>query len=208
MGTREDRITDFLKKLSSATPTPGGGSAAALTGSLAAALVTMVASLTVGKKAYQSVEAEMHAVLKEAAELRDRLMELVDRDTETFNRVMEAYKMPGETDAEKRIEKLQPALKQATEIPYQVAQGCYRTLELAEIVAIKGNKNAISDGGAAACLAEGALHAALLSVDINLAVITDESFRNEYARKREGLSQKAQAKRQAILRAIAAHLTR
>jgi formiminotetrahydrofolate cyclodeaminase len=204
-----DSISGFLDKLSAATPTPGGGSAAGLTGSVAASLVAMVAQLTLGKKSYQPVEAEMRAVLAEATRLRDELRALVDRDSDAFNDVMAAHKLPRETDAEKRVrqEKLQAVLKHATEIPYQTASRCYRALELAEIVTAKGAKSTVSDGGAAACLAEGALQAALLNVAINLAAISDEAFKSEYTYARERLSRQAQAKRHAIVQTIAERLT-
>lgn len=209
MPTCASSIATFLEELSGATPTPGGGSAAGLTGSIAASLVAMVAGLTIGKKAYQPVEAEMHAVLAEAIRLRDELRELVDRDSDAFNKVMIASKLPRQTDTERhaRQEQLQVALKHATEIPYQTASRCYRALELAEIVVTKGNKHALSDGGAAACLAEGALQAALLNVAVNVAAISDRAFKGEYVRERERLSRQAQAKRQAILRTIAERLT-
>jgi len=94
MPTRDERVSALLEQLSAATPTPGGGSAAALVGSIAASLVAMVAGLTVGKKAYQSVAHEMRYVLTEALNLRDELLACADRDSAAFNAVMAAYKLP------------------------------------------------------------------------------------------------------------------
>lgn len=206
--TRELRLIEFLERLAAATPTPGGGSAAGLTGSLAAALVAMVAALTLGKKSYQDVAPQMREILQEAQMLRDQLTDLIDHDAAAFAQVMAAAKLPKETEEQKRLrqEQLQQALQQATEIPYQTAQKCYRVLELAEIVVMQGNKNAASDGGAAALLAEGALQAALLNVDINLAQIADETFRSAYTHKRQALTPKARMKREAVWRAVAARL--
>ncbi len=208
MPTRDENVSALLEQLSAATPAPGGGSAAALVGSVAASLVAMVAGLTIGKKAYQSVEHEMRNVLSEAITLRDELLEFADRDSAAFNAVMAAYRLPKETEADRaeREKAIQTALRGATEIPYQTTLRCYRVLELAEIVTAKGNKNALSDSGAAACLAEGALQAALLNVTMNLSAISDEAFTNTYSQERERLSAQAHAKRQMILQMIAERL--
>jgi formiminotetrahydrofolate cyclodeaminase len=209
MSIRDEHLGALLEKLSAATPTPGGGSAAACVGSMAASLVAMVAGLTLGKKSYQAVEPEMRRVLAEATKLRHELLELADRDSEAFNAVMAAYRLPKETESDRaaREQAIQTALKSATDIPHQTARRCFRVLELAEIVVTRGNKSALSDGGAAVCLAEGALQAALLNVAINLATISDEAFKGEYVRERARLSRQAQAKRQAILRIIVERLT-
>lgn len=208
MPIRDENVFALLEKLSAATPTPGGGSAAAFVGSVAASLVAMVAGLTIGKKAYQSVEEEMCTVLAEATKLRDELLELADRDSAAFHAVMTAYKLPQETETDRatRENQIQSALKQATEIPYQTTLRCYRVLELAEIVTAKGNKNALSDSGAAACLAEGALQAALLNIAMNLAAISDEAFISKYKQEREKLLRQAQVKRQATLQLITKRL--
>ncbi|MCS7197582.1 MAG: cyclodeaminase/cyclohydrolase family protein [Candidatus Bipolaricaulota bacterium] len=204
MATRDENVFSFLTKLSAATPTPGGGSAAALVGSISASLVAMVAGLTLGKKAYQSVEHEMRSVLSEALTLRDELIDYADRDSAAFDAVMAAYQLPKENEVDRveREKAIQVALQQATEVPYQTALRCFRVLELAEIVVTKGNKNALSDGGTAACLAEGALQAALLNVAMNLSALADEAFRSKYSQARERLSAQAQAKRLMILQIV------
>lgn len=208
MPTHDETLFTLLENLSAATPTPGGGSAAAVVGSIAASLTAMVAGLTIGKTAYHAVESEMQRVLAEALKIRDELLELADRDSAAFNAVLAAYKLPRQTEADRatRAREIQSALKQATEIPYQTASHCYRVLELAELVITKGNKNALSDGGAAAYLAEGALQAALLNVAINLAAIPDEAFQSQYNREHKRLSHQAQAKRHAIVQALGEHL--
>ena len=208
MSLGDESLDALLEKFSAATPTPGGGSAAACVGSIAASLVAMVAGLTIGKKAYQSVEHEMRGVLSEAIKLRDELLECAERDSAAFNAVMAAYRLPKETEAA-RVEReyaIQSALKGATEVPYQTALHCSRVLELSEVVVTRGNKSALSDGGAAAVLAEGALQAALLNIAINLAAISDESLKSAYGRERERLAQQAHEKRAAILKTVAERL--
>ncbi len=208
MSIYDENLQALLEKLSAATPTPGGGSAAALVGSIAASLVVMVAGVTIGKRAYQPVEQEMRQVLAEATTLRDELVELADRDSASFNAVIAAYRLPQETESARaeRARAIQSALKGATEAPYQTALRCYRVLELAEIVVTKGNKSALSDGGAAAVLAESAVQAAVLNIAINLPAISDESVKGQYARARQQLAQQAQEKREKVFKTITERL--
>jgi formiminotetrahydrofolate cyclodeaminase len=204
MGTKSQTLEAFSQALSSSVPAPGGGSAAALTGSLAASLVCMVSALTIGKKAYLTVEAQMRKTLEEATQLRDQLLELIDTDTDAFNHVMACYKLPQGTESEKaeRQRRLQPALQRATEVPYQIAMRCYRVLELTEIAARQGNKNAVSDAGAGAILGEAALQAALLNVTINLKWITDAQFKSEFAKKRDELAHQARALHDELVKTV------
>lgn len=183
MAFKDRTIQQFLNELSSGTPTPGGGSAAALAGAFAAGLVCMVCNLTIGKRNYQSVEPEMKRILTEAQRCRDELLELSDRDAEAFESVMRAYKLPKET--------LEKALMEATRVPYRVAGICAKLLEFSEVLAARGNKNAVSDAGAAACLAEAALRGALLNVAVNLRLMEDQSFKEEYSKKSALLSHEA-----------------
>jgi len=184
-GTRKT-LGQFLEELSSAKPTPGGGAVAALAGSLAAALVAMVASLTTGKRG-AGVESTMRKVRAEAQELRDRLAELIDQDVAAFNRVMAAYKLPQDDPAARRQE-IEEALQGACEIPREVAERCLRVLELSKIVAEDGNKNAVSDAGATAALAAAGLEVALLNIEINLQSIRDEAFKEEHQQRQEELA--------------------
>jgi len=183
---REERLGRFLEELSSAEPTPGGGAAAALAGSLAASLVAMVAGLTIGKRGYEEVESTMREVRAEAVELRDRLMELVELDIAAFDRVMAAYKLPKDDPA--RRQRIEEALQGACEIPREVAERSLRVLELAQTVAEYGNKSAVSDAGAAVALAAAGLEVALLNVAINLGSIEDGGFKKEYERCRGELA--------------------
>lgn len=174
-------IQDFLAELASAEPVPGGGSVAALSGALAASLVAMVCRLTIGRKDYESVSAELETILPRAESLQYELRELMQADINAYARVMDAYTLPKATDAEKtaRGRAIQDALKHASDVPLTVAERCADVLALARIVAEKGNKNAASDAGVGALMAEAGLRGAALNVSTNLGAIKDEAYVNE-----------------------------
>jgi formiminotetrahydrofolate cyclodeaminase len=174
----EKRVTEFLDALASKEPVPGGGSGAALGGALAAALVSMVCNLTIGKKGYEEVSAAMGEILAESEALRRELPQLLEADTQVYSKVMEAYRLPHKTPEEKatREAAYQQALKEAAQVPLAIAQRCARIVELALPAAEMGNQWAVSDAGVGALLAEACLHAALLNVTINLASITDTDY--------------------------------
>jgi formiminotetrahydrofolate cyclodeaminase len=171
-------LHDFLDALASKESVPGGGSAAALGGSLAAALVSMVCNLTLGKKGYEAVEGPMADLLRESEALRAELPQLLEADTQVYGQVMAAYRLPRVTAEEKaaRQEAYQAALKAAAEVPLTIAERCGRIVELAMPAAEMGNTWAVSDAGVAVLLADACMRAALLNVYINLASIKDESF--------------------------------
>lgn len=171
-------LRTFLDELASSTPAPGGGSVAALSGALGAALVSMVCNLTVGKKKYEAVQEEVAALLERSEALRHRLTALLDEDVRAYTAVSQAYKMPRETEDQKeaREQAIQKALKEATLIPMQVAEACVEVLDLCLPTAEKGNVNAVSDAGVAALAAETGLRSAALNVLINLNLIQDEAF--------------------------------
>ena len=171
-------LQDFLDALAGQEATPGGGSVAALNGAMGAALVSMVCRVTIGKKKYAGVEAEMQTILQQAEALRRRLTDLMTADTEAFNQVMAAFGMPRETEAEKaaRREAIQSALKEATRVPLETARACAEVLALCRPVAEKGNVNALSDVGTGAQVALAGLRGAALNVRINLESLRDEAF--------------------------------
>lgn len=174
----EEPLKLFLEELSSGSPTPGGGAVAALAGALAAALTIMVASLTKGKRGYEAAQPEMERVSREAEELRERLARLVEADIAAFESVMSAYRLPkGDPTRPLRIEE---ALKRASLVPLETAEGCLRILELAKIVAARGKREAVTDVGAAVALAYAGLGSALLNVTANLRAIGDEAFSRDY----------------------------
>jgi len=173
-------VNGFLDELASSSPAPGGGSVAALAGALGAALTSMVCNLTIGKKKYAHVDGEMKKILKDAEELRSRFTGLVDKDTEAFNKVMEAFGLPKENDAQKALRDaaIAAATKEATMVPLEVMKHCIDALALAQNVAANGNKNSVSDAGVAALMLHAACESAALNVRINLNGLSDQEFVN------------------------------
>ncbi|MBD3306727.1 glutamate formimidoyltransferase [candidate division KSB3 bacterium] len=165
----------FLHDLASAAPAPGGGSASAMAGALAAALTTMVCHLTVGKPTYQDVADELADVREQAQQLQRRLTELITEDSRAYEAVMAAFKRPKATDADKarRRDAIQQALQQAATTPLDTMRQALEVLKLAALVAEKGNPNAITDAGCAVHLAQAAIGGAALNVNINLRSIRD-----------------------------------
>ena len=184
---KEKSIQLFLDELASKASTPGGGSAAAIMGAMGAALASMVANLTIGKKNYESVEAEMKDLLVRSEQLRDDLTDMIRADVEVFNKVMGAYGLPRDTDEQKaaRSEAIQAALKEATDVPLQCAKLCSEVITLSKPIAEKGNTNVISDAGVAVLAAYAALRSAALNVYINIGNIKDEAFVQERRKQLE-----------------------
>jgi formiminotetrahydrofolate cyclodeaminase len=182
-------VQDFIEQLASASPTPGGGSASALAGAMAAAMVEMAANLTVGREKFRDVEEEMRVVLARAGELRELMLNAVDEDTDAFDEVSAAYKMPKDSDAEKaaRAEAIQAALKGATEVPLRVAKAAMETYQLGQVAIQKANPNVASDARVAMLLAEAARDGARANVDINLGMIKDEAFLARMRDELEGI---------------------
>jgi formiminotetrahydrofolate cyclodeaminase len=189
-----ERLTDkavsqFLDELASSAPAPGGGSVAALSGALGAALVSMVCNLTIGKKKYAQVEQDVKAILEKSESLRQRLVDLLQADVQAYTAVSQAMKMPRDTEEEQaaRNEAMQEALKAATEVPMQIADACVEVIALCLPVAEKGNRNAVSDAGVAILMAEAGLRSAALNVLINLGWIDDQKFNSGKQRQLDTL---------------------
>ena len=175
------RIDDFADELSSESPAPGGGSVAALIGTLSASLSSMVANLTYNKKGYKEFNDEIAAAGIEAQKLKDRFLSLIEEDTEAFNSVMDAMKMPSGTDeeAEAKEKAIEEATKKATSVPLETLKLTEKLLEVANVVVEKGNKNSISDAGVAAISAKAAAESAYMNVIINVPGIKDEEFKEK-----------------------------
>lgn len=186
----EKRLKDFLDELASGTPTPGGGSVAALTGAMAAGLITMVCDLTIGKKQYADFEEEARSLRERAEALRGELQDLAKVDIDVFNNLMAAYKLPRTTDADAATRKaaIQRVTRQATEVPLRTARAIVSLLPLCAPLARHGNRTAASDVGAAALLIQGAAPAALLNVEINLGGLEDQLFVREVRAQAEDLT--------------------
>ncbi|GJE40609.1 formiminotetrahydrofolate cyclodeaminase [Methylobacterium persicinum] len=176
-----DSIETFLTELASAAPTPGGGGAAAISGAMGAALVSMVCNLTIGKKKYVEVEAELKDVLARSEGLRAGLTGMIAQDVAAFDAVMGAYGLPKGTEEEKeaRAKAIQAALKEATDVPLSCCRACRAVIDLAAITAEKGNLNVVSDAGVAVLSAYAGLRSAALNVYVNAKGIEDRDFAQE-----------------------------
>ncbi len=194
------KITEYLEKAAAGTAVPGGGSVAALNAALAAGLTEMVANLTIGKKGYEDVTEEMNDIVEKVAELREKLTAAIDRDAEAYSDVMNAFKLPRETDPEKELRKqeIQNAYKHAALVPLEVANLAVKVIDLAARAVKGGNKNAVTDGVVAAMNARTAALAALYNVKINLVSIEDDEFVKELTREINNLEQQAKSKEQEI----------
>ena len=168
---------NFLEALAAATPTPGGGSAAAYAGAMGAALVVMVARLTTGRKKYASVEAQMKEILLQGERLRQELTLAVEADAAAFTGVLEAFKLPHESEGQVRLrtEAIERASLHAARVPLSVAQKAVTVMALAERCAALGNLNAISDAASASALALAALTSAASNVRINVNGLSEKT---------------------------------
>lgn len=171
-------IKGFLTETAGSAPVPGGGSVSALSGAIAAALTEMVAHLTIGKKKYAEVEGQMRTIATEAELIRERLIDYIDKDSEAYDRVFAAFKLPKETEEEKaeRSRVIQEATKEAAQVPMHVAEEVASVMETIIYVAHKGNQNAVTDACVAMMAARTCVLGALLNVRINLTSIKDEAF--------------------------------
>ncbi|WP_092476101.1 cyclodeaminase/cyclohydrolase family protein [Desulfotruncus arcticus] len=185
----EMTVKGFLAELASKSPAPGGGSVSALAGSLAAALVAMVARLT----GTEGDNEGMRGILGQAGDLMEKLNRHVDEDTAAFSLVMQAYRLPKQTEAEKeqRAAAIQEALKGAANHPLLVAEECLQVLVLCmEVVAI-GNPNALSDAGVASLMAYSGITGAMFNVAINLEGIKDPVFAQQAKAERDRIMSEA-----------------
>ena len=183
----------FADLLASDAPAPGGGSAAALEGALGAALTAMVCSLTVGKKKYAEHEELAKSVQARAADLKERFVDVMDRDTEAFNVVSAAFGMPKATDEEKaaRSEAIQEGLKGCTKTPFEMMELAVEALELTAGVLGKSNDSAASDLGVSALSLRAAIQGAWLNVLINIGSLKDQELAADYRQKGEALLARA-----------------
>jgi len=182
-------IQTFLDELASKASTPGGGGGAAVNGAIGAALISMVANFTIGKKGYEDVHDEFTNILNKSEALRAKLTDAIKDDVDVFNRVMAAYGMAKETDEEKRLrtDGIQAALKEATDVPLTCAKLCRQVIDLSESAAEKGNTNVISDAGVALLAGYAGLRSAALNVYINIGGIKDKEFADDRKQQLEAL---------------------
>jgi len=188
----ELNLRAFANELSTDSPAPGGGSVAALCGALSAALSSMVANLTVGKKGYEKAQKELKALAVRAQKLKDELLRAVDLDSAAFNKVMDTFKLPKGTEAQKaeRDKAVEAATKEATLVPFQVLEASIALMKMAKKAAIKGNKNSLSDAGVAGLAAQAAGEGAYFNVRINLPGIQDAEFKSRIKKQAVSLKKK------------------
>jgi len=202
-------LENFLEDTASGTPTPGGGSVAALVGSLGAALLCMVANFTVGKPKYKIVEKDVKEILKKTEELKNNLSALIQEDVEAYGKFAQASKMPKETPQmkKKRAQALQKALKEAAEVPWRTAEASFQVIELGQKLLPKGNPNLVTDIAVGVLLAEAALQSAVVNVEINLSFIKDEEYKKEKSKSLSRISSRAFQMKNEVVEKIQKKLT-
>jgi formiminotetrahydrofolate cyclodeaminase len=202
--TTNSSIATFLDDLASERPTPGGGGAAALCGAIGAALVSMVANLTIGKKNYEAVWQDLEAVNTKAEALRAELTGAIEEDVMAFNAVMAAYGLPRATEEEKakRTASIQAALKNATLAPLRAVKACFEVIRLSATVAEKGNLNVISDAGVAVLSANAGLRSAALNVFVNAKAIKDRDFAEKQIAEVNALLAQAAETRESVYQTV------
>ncbi|MDD3308988.1 MAG: cyclodeaminase/cyclohydrolase family protein [Dysgonamonadaceae bacterium] len=195
-------INEFLEKTAGNNPVPGGGCISALNGAIASALTEMLAYLTIGKKKYQEVEENMKKTALEMTVNRIRFMNDINRDADAYNLVIEAFKLPKNTDEQiaKRGEKIQEATKLAALVPMEVAERAFSIMDAISETVYYGNRNTITDGCIAMMTCRNAILGALLNVRINLVSINDDAFVNEMIDKCKSLEKIAVIKEQEVIR--------
>ena len=185
----EKKTTDFLEQLSSAAPIPGGGGASAAVGAFATALGLMVTNLTVGKKKYADVEAEIIEIREKLEQKKQELIRLVDADAEAFEPLAKAYRLPKETEEEKakKAEVMEAALKNAAEAPLHIMEAVVETMELIQVLGEKGSRLAVSDAGVAILFAQAALEGASLNIFINTKMMQNQAEAERLNRRADEL---------------------
>jgi methenyltetrahydrofolate cyclohydrolase len=201
-------VEEFLGSLASAAPTPGGGSAAAISGAMGAALVSMVCNVTLGKKGYEAAEPDMRAVGAEAERLRLRLTEMVAQDVAAFDSLMAAYKLPKTTEEEKarRGAAIQSSLRRATEVPLCCARACAEVIALARRASEKGYLGVISDGGVGVLAAFTGLRSAALNVYINAPSLKDRAFAEQSVQEIDALAKHCAQETESVYQLVRAKL--
>jgi len=186
-------LREFANELSVDSPAPGGGSTAALCGALSASLSSMVSNLTVGKKEYKNVQKDVKEIAVKAQSLKDEFLRAVDLDTIAFNKLMEAYRLPKKTEEQKqeRDQAVEEAVKEATMVPFGVLEKSIDALNLAREIALKGNKNSLSDAGVAGLTGQVAAEGAYYNIKINLPNLQDSEFKSKIKKQAASLKKKA-----------------
>ena len=189
MGYSTLKCTEFVEVLASKAPVPGGGGASALVGAIGTALCNMVGSLTVGKKKYAAVEAEISGLMEKATELQNALLELIEKDAEVFEPLSRAYGLPKETEEERgeKARGMEGCLRDACSVPMDIMRRCCEVIDLIGVFAEKGSVLAVSDAGVAAACCKGALKGASLNVYINTKSMKNREYAEELNKECDGM---------------------
>lgn len=192
---------EFLALLASGAPAPGGGGAAAMAGALAAALASMQANLTIGKKNFVEQQAEAELLLLQAENSRSKLLELAEDDAAVFSEFMRCYRLPKSNEEEKllRSQSICRAAKRAAEIPLEIARESLRVMRLALRMAQIGNPHVITDGAVSGLLARAALRGSIYNIMVNLRLTQDEAYNMTLCQESNLLEQQAEKLEQEIL---------
>lgn len=192
----------FLEKMSSDTPTPGGGSASALAGALSASLVAMVAGLS--SKKDKTKKKGMEGIRKKGLSIQKKLFQAIDEDSKSFDAVIKAFRLPRNSEKERlhRFKEIQKAYQKATLTPQRVCQQSLQLLEYSKTLILKGNSNTISDAGVAALLADAACAGGLLNININLVAVTEKAFTKKMNILMGGWARKRNQVMKAILKKL------
>lgn len=179
-------VEQFVNEVDSKSPAPGGGSVSALASSMGVALTKMVGHLTVGKKKFKALEENIQTDFNHRIDsltaIKEELVELIDKDTDAFNLIMAAFKLPKETVEEKkeRSRQIELGTLEAIKVPYRVMELSMKALEELDFVLQYGNKNCLSDLAVSAIMLQGGLEGAILNVKINLPGVSDEKVKEFY----------------------------
>jgi len=197
-------LTDFADTTASESPAPGGGSVSAYVGALGAALGTMVANLSAGKKGWEKQIGYFSDFADKGQSIKDKLLYLVDEDTRAFNAIITAVRMPKATDEEKQMRKnaMHEATRYAIQIPLEVMKTAFDAFDLVDAMVKKGNVNSISDAGVGGLCLKTAIYGAYLNVKINCAGFDDENYVRTVNEEAENILEEAIKKEKAIVKAV------
>ena len=203
-------LQKYLEELSSNSPTPGGGNVAALCGALSASLGTMVCNLTIGKKKYLDVETEMNEMKVKLNVYVDKFLSLAKYDNEAFERVVDAFKLPKETDEQKklRIEAIEKSTLEAASVPADVIKNCREIIPLLETISKKGNQNSLSDAGVAVAVIAAASEGAFLNVLINYSSLSEKQKASGLLMQAENLNNEVKEEAKYVLDVISSKIRR
>jgi len=195
MSISKKTIPDFIEVLSSKVAVPGGGGASALVGAVGAALGNMVGALTVGKKKYADVEADIIKVQKQTTKLQGELLALIDKDAEDFEPLSRAYGLPANTDAEKaeKAKVMEKCLREASATPFEIMRKCAEGIRICEEFAVKGSKLAVSDAGVGVIFCKAAMMGASLNVYINTKAMTDRAYADRLNKETDAILKEYEA---------------